>query len=71
MDGRNAGLTVNSVDALAKYWVEIKAMYGVNGIKGAFYAMTEKVGSDTLTGVEKAADVQHLLNKAISGLGGA
>jgi hypothetical protein len=33
--------------------------------------MTEKVGSDALTGVEKAADVQDLLSKAISGLGGA
>jgi CRISPR system Cascade subunit CasC len=71
VDGRNAGLMVNSVDALAKYWVEIRAMYGANGIKSAFYAMTEKVGSDALTGVEKAADVQDLLSKAISGLGGA
>jgi CRISPR system Cascade subunit CasC len=71
VDGRNAGLMVNSVDALAKYWVEIKAMYGANGIQSAFYAMTEKVGSDTLTGVEKAASVQDLLSKAIAGLGGA
>src|ERR1039458_1781723 len=71
VDGRNAGLMVNSVDAMAKYWVEIKAMYGANGIQSAFYAMTEKVGSDTLTGVEKAASVQDLLSKAIAGLGGA
>jgi hypothetical protein len=62
---------VNSVDALARYWAEIKGMYGVNGIKSACYAMTEKIGSEALTGVEKAADVLDLLNKAMSGLGGA
>jgi CRISPR system Cascade subunit CasC len=71
MDGRNAGLMVNSVEALAKYWVELKAMYGLNGIKNAFYATIEKCGSEALTGVEQAADVQELVKKAISGLGGA
>jgi len=69
VDGLNAGLMVNSVEALAKYWVELKGMYGVNGIKSAFYAMIEKGGSEALTDVEKVPDVQNLINKAISGLG--
>ena len=69
VDGRNAGLTVNSVDALARYWGELKGMYGVNGIKSAFYATIEKDGSEALTDVEKVPDVQNLIKKAMSGLG--
>jgi CRISPR system Cascade subunit CasC len=74
VDGDKKGLMVNSVEALAKYWVNLKKMYGANGIKSAFYSMIEEGGSEALTDDEmakKADSIQDLLNKAILGLGGA
>ena len=70
VDGRNAGLTVNSVEALASYWGKLKGMYGDNGIKSTNYVTTEDV-SHVALGTEPVKNVQELLSKAMSDLGGA
>jgi CRISPR system Cascade subunit CasC len=73
VDGRKEGLMVNSVEALASYWGKLRGMYGPNGLRSAFYATTEDVGLDmlNLNGAQQAPNVQELLTKAISDLGGA
>jgi CRISPR system Cascade subunit CasC len=70
VDGRNAGLMVNSVEALASYWGKLKAMYGDNGIRSTNYVTTEDVSLAVL-GTEPAKNVQELLTRAMSDLGGA
>jgi CRISPR system Cascade subunit CasC len=73
VDGRNAGLMVNSVEALASYWGKLREMYGPNGTRSAFYATTEVAGLDKLNsnGAQQAPNVQDLLTMAMSDLGGA
>lgn len=70
VDGRNAGLMVNSVEALAGYWGKLKEMYGDNGIRSTNYVTTENVSLAAL-GTEPVKNVQELLTRAMSDLGGA
>ena len=71
VDGRNNGLMVNSVEALAHYWAQLTKMYGINGITSALYATIEDavlaLNSDT---VQKVDNVQNLLDRTMSCLGG-
>ena len=71
-DGRDKGLMVNSVRALATYWGQLAKMYGTAGIRSATYATIEDAGLETLdaTAVKKVENVQELLNQAMSALGG-
>ena len=71
VDGRNAGLMVNSVEALASYWGKLKRMYGDNGIRSTNYVTTEDVSLVAAFGTEPVKNVQDLLTKAMSDLGGA
>ena len=70
VDGRKEGLMVNSVEAMASYWGKLKKMYGNKGVKSTHYVTTEDVSLAALdaTPVE---NVQDLLTKAMSDLGGA
>jgi CRISPR system Cascade subunit CasC len=70
VDGRNAGLMVNSVEALVGYWGKLKGMYGDNGIRSTNYVTTEDVSLAAL-GTEPVKNVEELLTKAMSDLGGA
>jgi CRISPR system Cascade subunit CasC len=70
VDGRKEGLMVNSVEALDGYWGKLKEMYGDKGIKSANYVTTEAVSLAAL-GNEPVKNVQELLTRAMSDLGGA
>jgi CRISPR system Cascade subunit CasC len=54
VDGRGRGLTVNSVEALARYWGKHTEMYGTNGIRRAVYAIMEDASLEALN--PKAVD---------------
>ena len=70
VDGRTEGLMVNSVEALADYWGKLKKMYGDNGIRSTNYVTTEDVSLAALD-TKPVENVQDLLTKAMSDLGGA
>jgi CRISPR system Cascade subunit CasC len=70
VDGRKEGLMVNSVEALASYWGKLKGMYGDKGIRSTNYVTTEDVSLAAL-GTEPVKNVQELLTRAMSDLGGA
>jgi CRISPR system Cascade subunit CasC len=72
VDGRDKGLTVNSVEALAQYWVKLKAMYGGNGIRISAYATIEGDDLNGLTsnGVQRVESVSDLLRLTMSAVGG-
>ena len=72
VDGRNKGLMVNSVEALAHYWGKLTKMYGPNGITSALYATIEDAGLDALNSnaAQSVGNVKDLLDRSMSGLGG-
>src|ERR1022692_431058 len=72
VDGRNKGLMVNSVEALAHYWGKLMEMYGSNGITSALYATIEDAGLDALNSnaAQKRDNVKDLLDRTMSVLGG-
>jgi CRISPR system Cascade subunit CasC len=72
VDGRDKGLTVNSVEALAQYWGKLSAMYGGNGIRVSACATIEGDGLNALTSnrVQKVGSVSDLLDLTMAALGG-
>jgi hypothetical protein len=72
VDGRDKGLMVNSVEALARYWGKLTEMYGTNGITRALYATIEDTGLESLNSnaAQKVGNVQDLLDQTMSSLGG-
>ena len=72
VDGRDKGLMVNSVEAVARYWGKLTGMYGTSGIKSVVYATIEDAGLDALNSnvVQKVGNVQELLSRAMTALGG-
>lgn len=71
VDGRNRGLMVNSVEALAQYWGKLQEMYGANGITSALYATIEDAGLDALNSsvAKKVGNIKDLLDRTMSGVG--
>jgi CRISPR system Cascade subunit CasC len=70
VDGRNNGLVVNSVEALAGYWGKIDAVYGSNGLKSPAYTTVEDAKLDGLGAVRKVENVADLVTKTMDILGG-
>ena len=72
VDGRDKGLMVNSVEALARYWGQVSKMYGPNGIRSAMYATMDNIAIDDLdkNTAKKVNNVEELVTQAISDLGG-
>ena len=68
VDGRDGGLTLNSVNALAKHYAKLIEMYGANGVKSAQFATMEDADIQPLlgAGVSQARNVKELLDRALA-----
>jgi CRISPR system Cascade subunit CasC len=68
VDGRDGGLTLNSVNALARHYAKLTQMYGGSGVKMARFATMEDADFQPLldAGVNRAQNVEELLDGALA-----